>query len=174
MTDRLLHLVDRARRGVALDAELDQLAAGITEQAARITTLEHVAAGNKRHVQLIVPELDQLTTRAEKAERAVDHLTDRHRGAEARIDELEQQLAEADAETTEVLEHNDATCEAVAARDQAEAAIERVRELHPRWDADPASCAHCHDSYGTPLRYPCPTITILDGQQSVTGEFDGS
>ncbi|MFE2936680.1 hypothetical protein [Streptomyces sp. NPDC059278] len=61
---QLLHLVDRARRGVALPAELDQLAAGITEQAARITTLEHVAAGNRRHVQLIVPKL-------EKAEAAI-------------------------------------------------------------------------------------------------------
>ncbi|MEU0634350.1 hypothetical protein [Streptomyces sp. NPDC005989] len=57
--EQLLHLVDRARRGVALPAELDQLAAGITEQAARITTLEHVAAGNKRHVQLIVPALEK-------------------------------------------------------------------------------------------------------------------
>ncbi|MFJ8855138.1 hypothetical protein [Streptomyces sp. NPDC102437] len=56
---QLLHLVDRARRGVLLPAELDQLAAGITEQAARITTLEHVAAGNKRHVAIIAPELER-------------------------------------------------------------------------------------------------------------------
>ncbi|MEU2674805.1 hypothetical protein ABZ622_39445 [Streptomyces sp. NPDC007164] len=39
-------------------AEVARLAAGITEQAARITTLEHVAAGNKRHVALVVPELE--------------------------------------------------------------------------------------------------------------------
>ncbi|MGW3164801.1 hypothetical protein ACWC9Q_18395 [Streptomyces sp. NPDC001142] len=57
--DHLLHLVDRARRGTILDAELDQLAAGITEQAARITTLEHVAAGNRSHVAAIVPELER-------------------------------------------------------------------------------------------------------------------
>lgn len=34
--DRLLHLADRARRGVALDAEHDALAMGITEQAAAL------------------------------------------------------------------------------------------------------------------------------------------
>ncbi|MFB7845486.1 hypothetical protein ACFC34_00420 [Streptomyces sp. NPDC056053] len=62
MSDRaqqLLRLVDRARRGTALPAELDQLADGITEQAARITTLEHVAAGNRKHVAAIVPELER-------------------------------------------------------------------------------------------------------------------
>ncbi|MEU9849209.1 hypothetical protein [Streptomyces sp. NPDC047985] len=72
MSDReqLLHLVDRVRRGVALPAELDQLADEITE--------------------------------------------------------LSQQLADADDELTEVRDHDDRTCEAVAARDRAEAAIDRV------------------------------------------------
>ncbi|MFE4867679.1 hypothetical protein [Streptomyces sp. NPDC056682] len=42
------------------DAELEQL-------KARIVTLEHVAAGNKRHVQLIVPDL-------ERAEAALDRV----------------------------------------------------------------------------------------------------
>lgn len=50
----------------------------------------------------------------------------------------------------------------------AEAAIERVRELHQRWNADPGSCAHCHDSYGTPLPYPCPTVQALDQPQQPT------
>lgn len=42
MSDReqLLHLVDRARRGVALPAELDALAAGITELANRAEQAE--------------------------------------------------------------------------------------------------------------------------------------
>lgn len=35
---------------------------------ARIDTLEHVAAGNKRHVQLIVPDLEAALARAEQAE----------------------------------------------------------------------------------------------------------
>lgn len=47
--------------------------------------------------------------------------------------------------------------------EQAETAIARVRALHTRWDADPASCAHCVDSYGTPVRYPCPTLLVVDG-----------
>jgi hypothetical protein len=55
--------------------------------------------------------------------------------------------------------------------EQAEAAVERVRELHQRWDADPGSCAHCVDGRGTPLSYPCPTIRALDSQeQPVTTE----
>jgi hypothetical protein len=38
---------------------------------ARIETLEHVAAGNKRHVQLIVPDLEAALARAEQAEAAL-------------------------------------------------------------------------------------------------------
>jgi glucose-6-phosphate-specific signal transduction histidine kinase len=46
-TEQLLHLADRARRGVALDAEHDQLAAGIAalgEQAARADRVARSAA----------------------------------------------------------------------------------------------------------------------------------
>lgn len=42
---------------------------------ARIATLEHVAAGNKRHVQLIVPDLEAALARAEQAEAAVARVT---------------------------------------------------------------------------------------------------
>jgi hypothetical protein len=49
-------------------------------------------------------------------------------------------------------------------------AVERVRDLHQAWDADPGSCAHCHDSYGSPLRYPCPTALALDQAQQPAGE----
>ncbi|MCX4786498.1 hypothetical protein OG369_09970 [Streptomyces sp. NBC_01221] len=76
-------------------------------------------------------QLDALYARAEKAERAVDHLADRYRGAEARAAELEQALADADA----AADHTDRTCEAVAARDRAEAAIERVRDLCDRYQS---------------------------------------
>ncbi|MFJ3826212.1 hypothetical protein [Streptomyces nodosus] len=41
------------------DDELDKL-------YQRIKTLEHVAAGNKRHVQLIVPELEKALTALER------------------------------------------------------------------------------------------------------------
>jgi hypothetical protein len=53
-------------------------------------------------------------------------------------------------------------------RRTAEAAVESVRDLHQRWNADPGSCAHCDDGYGTPLSYPCPTIRSLDPQQQPT------
>ncbi len=57
-----------------LDALYDQLAAAHR----RIKTLEHVAAGNKRHVQAIVPDLE----RAEAALVRVHHLADLiHAGA---------------------------------------------------------------------------------------------
>ncbi|MBZ6290358.1 hypothetical protein KVH30_02070 [Streptomyces olivaceus] len=57
-----------------LDALYDQLAAA----QRRIKTLEHVAAGNKRHVQVIVPDLE----RAEAALARVHHLADLiHAGA---------------------------------------------------------------------------------------------
>ncbi|MFC9753003.1 hypothetical protein [Streptomyces sp. NPDC056921] len=77
--EQLLHLVDRARRGVALPAELDQLAAGITEQAARITALERLAAGNRRHVQLIVPELEKAEARVTELEAETTKLVRWHR-----------------------------------------------------------------------------------------------
>ncbi|MFF3730750.1 hypothetical protein ACFYXM_10635 [Streptomyces sp. NPDC002476] len=49
--------------------------------------------------------------------------------SEARVAELEQALREADAEAIALAEHNDATCEAVAARDRSDDAINRVRCL---------------------------------------------
>lgn len=54
--------------------------------------------------------------------------------------------------------------------ERAEAALTAVRELHQRWDADPASCAHCVDGYGTPVRYPCPTTVLLDHHGQTTKE----
>lgn len=44
----------------------------------------------------------------------------------------------------------------------AEAAVARVRALHRDWEADRGRCAHCQDGMGTPLPWPCPTITALD------------
>jgi hypothetical protein len=43
------------------------------------------------------------------------------------------------------------------------AAVNRVRELHRNWDADPGHCAHCQDGMGNPLPWPCPTVQALDG-----------
>jgi len=44
--------------------------------------------------------------------------------------------------------------------------VDRVRQLHQRWDADANSCAHCHDGYGNPLHFPCPTIRALDPKEA--------
>ncbi|WP_329047079.1 hypothetical protein [Streptomyces sp. NBC_01422] len=73
MTDeqRLTHLLDRARRGVILPAEGEQLAGLVGELEARIATLEHVAAGNKRYVQLIVPDLEKAAARVTELEAEV-------------------------------------------------------------------------------------------------------
>lgn len=59
-------MTDRIRLDDLTSDQLDAL-------YARIATLEHVAAGNKRHVQLIVPELE----RAEAAIARVQGLADR-------------------------------------------------------------------------------------------------
>ncbi|MDX2532315.1 hypothetical protein QBA79_36390 [Streptomyces scabiei] len=100
--DQLRNLADRAATGLTPDEQqrlrdgIDQLAsatdgelrrqladmiralgASETENAelrARIKTLEHVAAGNKRHVQLIVPDLE----RAEAAIARVQALADEY------------------------------------------------------------------------------------------------
>ncbi|MFE7105602.1 hypothetical protein ACFU98_10745 [Streptomyces sp. NPDC057575] len=45
--------------------------AEIARLAARITTLEHVAEGNRRHVAAVVPELERAEARSEQAEAAI-------------------------------------------------------------------------------------------------------
>ena len=49
----------------------------------RIETLEHVAAGNKRHVQLIVPELEKAEVALERV-RAIAERWDRYGSADLR------------------------------------------------------------------------------------------
>lgn len=64
--EALLVLLSRAARGVLTDDEgpllrqhVEHLLADRDRLADRVATLEHVAAGNKRHVQIIAPELEQ-------------------------------------------------------------------------------------------------------------------
>ncbi|TXS63815.1 hypothetical protein [Streptomyces sp. sk2.1] len=78
--DHLLHIVDRARRGAAIPAELDQLAAGIAELEAETA-------------KLIRWHREDGTALA-KARRAVEHLADRYRGAEVVVERLRTRLAE--------------------------------------------------------------------------------
>jgi hypothetical protein len=47
-------------------------------------------------------------------------------------------------------------------------AIERVRQLHRDWEADPGHCAHCQVADGNLVPYPCPTIRALDGQEQTS------
>ncbi|MGS2588064.1 hypothetical protein [Streptomyces hebeiensis] len=85
--------------------------------------------------------------RADRAEAELDRLHDAESALEARVRELEQLLAESDAETAELADHSDRTCEAVAARDQAEATIERVQQA-------------CHD---LPYEHARRILTALNG-----------
>lgn len=68
------------------DDDLDQL-------YARIATLEHVAAGNKRHVQLIVPDLQAALARAEQAEHERDTACRAFNTVTLRLDDAEAAIA---------------------------------------------------------------------------------
>ncbi|MBW5420308.1 hypothetical protein GKQ77_01815 [Streptomyces sp. BG9H] len=81
-------MTDRPTADTITDDELDAL-------YARIKTLEHVAAGNKRHVQLIVPEL-------ENADAARRVLRDRAEQAEAAIERVRRAVQEASTSATPV------------------------------------------------------------------------
>jgi hypothetical protein len=70
MTDRLTASTINDTQLDGLYAEIDRLTAELDDYERRVVTLEHVAAGNKRHVQLIVPDLE----RAEAAIERVRHL----------------------------------------------------------------------------------------------------
>ncbi|MEU0831262.1 hypothetical protein [Streptomyces sp. NPDC005969] len=65
--DQLLHLADRARRGVALPAELDQLASGITELGQRLFVAATLAADERDRAYAA-------ERRAEKAEAAIERV----------------------------------------------------------------------------------------------------
>ncbi|MFJ3258475.1 hypothetical protein ACIPK9_37310 [Streptomyces sp. NPDC086771] len=109
--DQLLHLVDRSRRGVALPAELDQLAVGITTQAARVA------------------ELEAETTKLIRWHREDGTALDEMR---ATIERLRTRAEQADAVTAEVKRLMERRTTTLSRRaEQAEAALARVRaELH--------------------------------------------
>ncbi|MGW2594809.1 hypothetical protein ACWCXC_31715 [Streptomyces sp. NPDC001515] len=142
MTDRdqLLHLADRARRGVLLPAEGALLADGITDMAARITTLEAVCESNKRAYKGAVQAAWAAESRAEQAEAARDRLR------RARDHWADHAARLVDRTVT------------------AEAANARVRELHH--DAYPDTPGRsCAAGCGT---WPCPTTRALVAQQPTT------
>jgi len=122
--------------------------------------------------QLTGDQLDALYAELDRCDRIRKAALDGRNAAVQRADQAEAELTALKAITTgycprcgrgDCSPTADQWLEQRQRADRAEAAIARVRALHTRWDADPASCAHCVDSYGTPVRYPCPTIRALDG-----------
>lgn len=79
------------------------------------------------------PSLLSLDVIAEHQRERIKQLAARAEQAKTHITELEQQLADASGELAEAREHNDATCEAVARAEQAEAALARAQALAARW-----------------------------------------
>lgn len=65
---RMRDLTEATPSLLSLDTVAEHQREHIKQLIARITTLEHVAAGNKRHVAAIVPELERAEARAEQAE----------------------------------------------------------------------------------------------------------
>lgn len=134
---QLHHLADRARRGVALPAEHDQLAAGITAMAARVEQAE----AELRALKTVTTSYCPHCGRGDCSPTADQWYAQRTRA------------------------------------DRAEAAIERVRELHqpaPDWSWAAFGCTHrgehkteCPACGGC---YPCATAAALPEQQPTTTE----
>jgi hypothetical protein len=163
-------ILDRATRGIALRSDESAL----LRQHFDAETREHdtaraVAAGNKRHVQTIVPEIDRLTAELGDYERRGEQLEELLRVAHETSNRSETERAAAvkraeqadavTAETKRLLERRTTTLRERAER--AEAAIERVRALLPR---DPRE-----DEQIVPVSYP-QLRTALDGTEQPTTE----
>ncbi|MFJ1695716.1 hypothetical protein ACIOHC_11280 [Streptomyces sp. NPDC088252] len=104
----------------------------------------------------------------------LDALYDQMERTTAHVAELEQALTDADGEYDDLAAHNDRTCEAVAGRDWAEAAIERVRAIHRPVDyRHTRICVECSDYGGSSCdkgmrEWPCATTEALDQPQQPT------
>ncbi len=72
--EQLLHLANRARNGVALDAEHDALAAGITATALRMTELARELDKQRWHVADAERRVRCQRERAEQAEAAIERV----------------------------------------------------------------------------------------------------
>ncbi|MFF4661979.1 hypothetical protein [Streptomyces sp. NPDC001282] len=121
--------------------------AEITAQAARITTLEHVAASNRRHVAAIVPELEKAEARVRDLEAEAAKLIRWHREDATTLDKMR-------ATITRLRRY---WVETRTRAEQAEAAIARVRRIHTRGLLTDA----CNDC-GQP--WPCEITRAIDQQ----------
>lgn len=70
------------RAQLAAEADRDRLAAEVAQLRARVRTLEHVAAGNKRYVQLIVPDLEAAQAAIDRARAECDAMDAEQNGSE--------------------------------------------------------------------------------------------
>ncbi|MFJ2267773.1 hypothetical protein ACIOHO_15630 [Streptomyces sp. NPDC087849] len=80
--------------------------------------------------------------------------------AEVRVTELEQQPADAAGELAEAREHNDRTCEAVAARDQAEAALDATYRERAHLVAHLAAIHPSHIGHTDPTAPDWAVVTV--------------
>jgi hypothetical protein len=158
----------------------------IEQLLARISTLEHVAQGNKRHVQIIAPELEQAQAAIARV-RTIKKSPGRSRSnlhANAQDDGWDQALdavhaALDDPLTPAAAPDVEADNEQLRARldrvikqrDQAAALIAAVRVLHgPATHNGRQICATCSAYDGlscdsTPVPYSeCATLAVLDGR----------
>lgn len=87
LREALLVLLSRAARGVLtadegplLRQHVEHLLGDRDQLAARVVTLEHVAAGNKRHVQLVVPELERVEAALDRVRAECDAIEAENHG----------------------------------------------------------------------------------------------
>jgi hypothetical protein len=110
----------------------------------RIETLEHVAAGNKRHVQRLIPELEAAEQRAEAASR----VGVRYLAAAERFEAAWHSARHRAAVLSAAL-----TCRSPLLGQYA-AALARVRALHQ--EQPNGLCSHCY------VPWPCLNICRLN------------
>ncbi|MFD8820812.1 hypothetical protein ACFV1C_00335 [Streptomyces sp. NPDC059605] len=84
---RMRDLTKAAPSLLSLETVADQQAEHIKQLTARITTLEHVAAGNRKHVAAIVPELERAEARVAELEAENAKLVRWHAEMRAALDE---------------------------------------------------------------------------------------
>ncbi|MFE3169309.1 hypothetical protein [Streptomyces sp. NPDC059224] len=165
--DSLRILLGRAQRvGLTWD-EGDLLRQHTEAEIREADTAREVAAGNKRHVQLIVPELERTEARRAEEERLRlalakerDRWKERAEQARGERDRSDEAARLAREQRQEMAEERHAWQER---GDRAEDAIERVRDLHAsvlRMEA--LVCAHCGHAW------PCDTVRALDGTEPTT------
>ncbi|MFD7861837.1 hypothetical protein [Streptomyces sp. NPDC059783] len=178
--DQLLHLADRARRGVLLPDEGALLADAVTATLDRLDRL-------RRSRDLWADHTARLTERADTAEAALAAL---HEGEEPRLDErivptpaqwiwlwnratpakraeVAGMVLDASARVDRcILANHEPAIERWRDRAQrAEVIIARVRDLHTRvLRMEALVCACCGHTW------PCPTARALDEQQPTTTE----